>query len=265
MENNRLPQQIDWSTNFKYRHNYILLIAHLFINASHSCRLKMILLLLEKLKCPHAVQYYSNVELGTTVKFSVKAATRQNYALWRKVSQLGGIISEFRSLQLRWGLVLMVQKTSDLQVWKHKKNYPAMKMAQILVHMKKWNTNDVADVKTEALHWIFRQFKHDSSRLGWFLGEDPRGTDGGRTSGAARRSASGSTRRTLEEENKASARNTTDGSSPGLELTRLLLAPPPHQPDERTDLLSFQNKSWGNCWGWVNDLTQDNKPFKIHG
>lgn len=118
-------------------------------------------------------------------------------------------------------------------------------MIQILVNMKNGNTHDIADVKREAFHWIFRQFKRDSSSL-----EERKP----KVDGLAATLLVDLHRAPIvvfwRRRREASALNTTDTlplapSPPGLQLTRFLLAPPSHQPHKWTDLLSFQNKELG--------------------
>lgn len=64
------------------------------------------------------------------------------YVAWRKMWQLWGTISDFRSVQLWWGLVLMVQKTSGLEMAKlktHLQIFQQWKRHTFSLY-EKWNT-----------------------------------------------------------------------------------------------------------------------------
>lgn len=71
----------------------------------------------------------------------------------------------------------MVQKTSDLQVKKTLENDPAMEMRQILLYMTNRTRVTLQTWKQKHLIGSTDSFKDDSSRPGWFLREEPGGTE----------------------------------------------------------------------------------------
>lgn len=165
-----------------------------------------------------------------------------------------------------WGEAsfLMVQKTSDLQVKNTQENYPAMRKWHKFWF--RWKMEHVWHRRCENrsisldLHTVWAGLLQ--ARLA-----PPRGTErnrGGRTSGAARRSGSGSTRRTLEE-NTASAPSTRDTlvlilhldfNSPGSSW--LLL---PIRPTNELTFCPFKIRVEEIIEG---DWMTSSKPFKRH-